>query len=57
MGEDAEGIDTHAVLLEDPISKKGDSRVTSSDLDTGHTDLLQLGSMRSSTRVGRFLNA
>lgn len=37
-GGDAEGIDTHAVLLEDPISEKGDSRVTPSDLDTGHTE-------------------
>lgn len=57
VGEDAEGTDAHAVLLEDPISGKGDSRVTPSDLDTGHTERLQLESTWSATRAGRLLNA
>lgn len=56
VGGDKEGIDTHAVLLEeDPISEKHNSRIAQSDLDTLND--YSLRARGPATRAYRFLNA
>ena len=55
VGSDVEGINTHAVPLEDPVSKKDNSRITQSDLDTSND--YSLRTHGPATRDYRFLNA
>lgn len=55
MGGDAEGINTHAVPLEDPVSEKENGRIAQSDLDTLNDYSLRTGG--PATRDYRFLNA
>lgn len=55
VGGDAEGINTHAVPLEDPINEKDNGKIAQSDLDTWND--YSLRTCGPATRDYRLLNA